>query len=178
MDASTTATIAAASVTGAGTIALSVVALLQLRRDRKRETLEKTPRLLLTGAPHSDIGGYRAELANLSPHALWLNGVYADWGTQANERLGLTLPNEDRNESTLDRAPLVPGGWVGLRWPFGMANPDRERRAEIVAEFYYAPTGSEVHRRAWRIHGVPHHALKVMEIPLPAWFVEWKEEVA
>lgn len=191
MDASTAASIAAASVaalaagfTAWGTSTLARVGKEQNLREQKRQEREDTPHLLLTGAPHSEIGGYRVEFVNLSPHALWLDGVYADWNAEGDRRLGLRasdrpheLTVEDQQTPLLERASVAPGDWAWLRWPFGMLDPSETARAEIVAEFYYAPTGNEVHRRAWRVHGVPHHALKIKEIPLPAWFVEWKEEV-
>lgn len=168
----------AAGFTAWGTFTLARVGKEQNLREKKRQEREDKPHLVLTGAPDAGaIGGYRVDFANLSPHALWLDGVFADWQPRSDRRVKLRLPHEDRDTPRHDRASLAPGDWAGLPWPFGGERTDSEKaRAEIVAEFYYAPTGGETHRRAWRVHGAPH-ALKIKEIPLPSWFVEWKEEV-
>ncbi len=159
-----------AAVAAAGTGTLAWVGYEQHRR-------EKTPHLLLTGARAGrggQPGPYRAELANLSPHNLWIDGVYADWWTQGDGRIAFgTERREDRY--TNHRTPLVPGKWVTLAQVFpadeGEQATSEERQAVIAAVFHYAPTGTKLHKRAWRVRG-GLHTFEAEEIPAPAWLNE------
>jgi len=182
VDASTAATIAATSVTGAGTIALFVVASLQFRRERKRQEREDTPTLFLTGARagrHGQPGPYTVDLVNWSARAIWLDGVYAKWyrPQRGDGRLRMEHTNHTRH-----RTPVGPGGWVTLVKPF-IKQPsedasEEDLQTEVVAWFYYGPGETEPHWSAWRIKGESHavHVERLKE--LPRWCVQRQEALA
>ena len=177
-----------AAVAAAGTITLAAVGIGQSNREKQRQEREDTPMLLLAGVQDQKRkGGYRIDLANLSPKAIWIDGVYADWKTEGDGRLTLgpsdpLLEFEDSEPMfrfMLKRTPVKPSDWVWLREPFspdaaggGSESGDAlHAEAEIVAAFHYAPTGARLHLRAWRIRGQGHQ-LEVEDIKVPAWFSE------
>ena len=174
-----------AGVTAWGTITLAQVGKAQNRREQKRQEREETPRLLLTGARPGRHGKpspvYRVELANLSQHHTWIDGVYADWRKAGDGRIAFDAKKLE-DLYTRHRTPLAPGKLVTLANAFtddDYAEATTEGRdAEIVAEFYYALTGTRKHRRAWHIRG-DAHAVAVEELEdLPAWFVRRQEALA
>ena len=180
MDASTAATIAAASVTGAGTIALFVVASLQFWRERKRQERNDMPTLFLTGARagrHGQPGPYTVDLVNWSARTIWLDGVYVKWWRppQGDGRLKM-----DHTGHTRYRTPVGPGDWVTLVKPFikqpSEGASEEDLQTEIAARFYYGPAETEPRWRAWRIQG-EGHAVHVEPLEgLPTWLPEWPQE--
>ena len=183
MDASTAATIAAASVTAVGTGTLAWVGIAQSRREAVRRKREETPRLLLTGARPGwhgkPAGWYRVELANLSPHLVWIDGVYADWRQDEGDG---RIPFKGKGTYPNHRTPLAPGGWVKLVNVFtedDSAEVTTEgREAEIVVEFFYALTGTRKHQCAWRIRGGAHSVMVNDLKAIPRWRVEQQSALA
>lgn len=156
----------------AGTTTLAIVGIAQHRREQKRRELEKTPNLLLAVALDAHTGSYRADLANLSPFALWIDGVYANWNSDGDARLELGASDSPPHlqdiaalQRNRTRTVLEPGQWVWL-----LPQVEGTASTEIVVEFYYAPTGSERHRWAWQIHGEGLAVTATRLAKVPAWF--------